>query len=34
MVDLMGATRAYGLNSSAVQATKGMINSSLDLLKS
>lgn len=33
MVDLMGATRAYGLNSSAVQATKGMINSSLDLLK-
>ena len=34
MVDLMGATRAYGLNSSAVQATKGMINSSLDILKS
>jgi flagellar basal-body rod protein FlgC len=34
MVDLMGATRAYGLNSSAVQATKGMITSSLDLLKS
>ena len=25
MVDLMGATRAYGLNSSAVQAEKGMI---------
>jgi flagellar basal-body rod protein FlgC len=24
MVDLMGATRAYGLNSSAVQAEKGM----------
>lgn len=34
MVDLMGATRAYGLNSSAVQATKGMITSSLDILKS
>ena len=34
MGDLMGATRAYGLNSSAVQATKGMINSSLDILKS
>ena len=33
MVDLMGATRAYGLNSSAVQATKGMITSSLDILK-
>ena len=33
MVDLMGATRAYGLNSSAVQATKGMIASSLDILK-
>ena len=25
MVDLMGATRAYGLNGSAVQAEKGMI---------
>jgi flagellar basal-body rod protein FlgC len=34
MVDLMGATRAYGLNSSAVQATKSMISSSLDILKS
>lgn len=34
MVDLMGATRAYGLNVSAVQATKSMIGSSLDLLKS
>ncbi|WP_446742343.1 flagellar basal body rod protein FlgC [Silvibacterium acidisoli] len=34
MVDLMGATRAYGLNTSAVQATKGMISSSLDILKS
>jgi len=33
MVDLMGATRAFGLNSSAVQATKGMISSSLDILK-
>ena len=33
MVDLMGATRAYGLNSSAVQAAKGMIGSSLDILK-
>lgn len=34
MVDLMSATRAYGLNSSAIQATKSMINSSLDILKS
>jgi flagellar basal-body rod protein FlgC len=33
MVDLMGATRAYGLNSSAIQAAKGMISSSLDILK-
>ncbi|HEX3986527.1 MAG TPA: flagellar basal body rod protein FlgC [Acidobacteriaceae bacterium] len=33
MVDLMGATRAYGLNSSAVQAEKGMVSSSLDILK-
>lgn len=33
MVDLMGATRAYGLNSSAVQAEKGMVASSLDILK-
>jgi flagellar basal-body rod protein FlgC len=33
MVDLLGATRAYGLNSSAVQATKSMIASSLDILK-
>ncbi|TCK75072.1 flagellar basal body rod protein FlgC [Acidipila rosea] len=33
MVDLMGATRAYGLNSSAIQATKSMITSSLDILK-
>jgi flagellar basal-body rod protein FlgC len=34
MVDLMGATRAYGLNVSAVQATKSMISTSLDILKS
>ena len=33
MVDLLGATRTYGLNNSAVQATKGMISSSLDILK-
>ena len=33
MVDLMGATRSFGLNSSAVQATKNMIGSSLDILK-
>jgi flagellar basal-body rod protein FlgC len=34
MVDMMGATRAYGLNASAVQAEKGMISASLDILKS
>jgi flagellar basal-body rod protein FlgC len=34
MVDLMGASRAYGLNSSAVQAEKGMINSALDIARS
>jgi flagellar basal-body rod protein FlgC len=34
MVDLMGATRAYGMNSSAVQAEKGMIASALDIAKS
>lgn len=33
MVDLMGATRAYGLNSSAVQAEKGMLTASLDILR-
>lgn len=33
MVDMMSATRAYDLNSSAVQATKGMIDTSLDILK-
>ena len=34
MVDLMGATRAYGLNSSAVQAEKSMITSALDIARS
>jgi flagellar basal-body rod protein FlgC len=34
MVDLMGATRAYGLNSSAVQAEKGMIGSALEIARS
>jgi flagellar basal-body rod protein FlgC len=34
MVDLMGATRAYGLNGSAVQAEKAMIGSALDIAKS
>jgi len=34
MVDLMGATRAYGLNSSVVQAEKGMISSALEIAKS
>lgn len=34
MVDLMGATRAYGLNGAAVQAEKGMIASALDIAKS
>ena len=33
MVDLMGATRAYGLNGSAVQAEKGMITSALEIGK-
>jgi flagellar basal-body rod protein FlgC len=33
MVDLMGASRSYGMNVSAVQAEKGMLTSSLDLLK-
>ena len=33
MVDLMGATRAYGMNASAVQAEKSMVATSLDLLK-
>jgi flagellar basal-body rod protein FlgC len=34
MVDLMGATRAYGMNGAAVQAEKGMITSALDIAKS
>jgi flagellar basal-body rod protein FlgC len=33
MADLMGASRSYGLNASALQAEKGMITASLDLLK-
>lgn len=33
MVDLMSAARAYDLNSSAVQATKNMIDTSIDILK-
>lgn len=33
MVDLMGASRAYGLNGSAVQAEKGMITAALDIAK-
>jgi flagellar basal-body rod protein FlgC len=34
MVDLMGATRAYGLNGAAVQAEKSMIGSALEIAKS
>ncbi len=33
MVDLMGATRSYGLNASAVQAEKSMLSASLEILK-
>lgn len=33
MVDLMGAQRAYGMNVSAVTASKGMITDTLDILK-
>ncbi len=33
MVDLMGATRSYGLNVSAVQAEKNMITASLDIVR-
>ena len=33
MVDLMGATRSYGLNASAVQASKTMLQASIDLVK-
>lgn len=34
MADLMGATRAYGLNGSAVQAEKSMIGSALEIARS
>jgi flagellar basal-body rod protein FlgC len=33
MVDLMGATRSYGMNASAVQAEKAMVSTSFDLVK-
>jgi flagellar basal-body rod protein FlgC len=33
MVDLMGATRSYGMNASAIQAEKNMVTSSLEILK-
>jgi flagellar basal-body rod protein FlgC len=33
MTDLMGATRSYGMNASAVQAEKNMVTSSLEILK-
>jgi len=33
MVDLMGANRAYGMNASALQAEKGMLTASLEILK-
>jgi flagellar basal-body rod protein FlgC len=33
MVDLMGATRSYGMNASAVQAEKTMVSSSFEILK-
>ena len=33
MVDLMGATRSYGMNASAITAEKNMVSSSLDILK-
>ena len=33
MVDLMGATRSYGLNATAVQAEKNMVASSLEIMK-
>ena len=33
MTDLLGAVRAYELNASAVQAAKGMIQQSMDILK-
>jgi flagellar basal-body rod protein FlgC len=34
MVDLMGATRAYQLNASAVNASKQLLQAALDILKS
>lgn len=34
MVDLMGSTRAYQLNASAITAAKQMIQQSIDILKS
>ena len=34
MVNLMGAARSYQLNASAVQSTKNMIQSSIDIIKS
>jgi flagellar basal-body rod protein FlgC len=33
IVDLMGAARSYDLNASAIQATKTMIQSSIDILR-
>jgi flagellar basal-body rod protein FlgC len=33
MTDLMSATRSYGMNASAIQAEKGMLTNSLELLK-
>ncbi|HEX4020078.1 MAG TPA: flagellar basal body rod protein FlgC [Acidobacteriaceae bacterium] len=33
MVDLMGAERSYGMNVSAVTASKNMISSTMDILK-
>ena len=33
MVDLMGATRSYGMNASAITAEKNMVSSSLDIMK-
>ena len=33
MVDLMGAARSYDLNVSAIEATKSMIESSIDILR-
>lgn len=33
MVDLVGASRSYSLNAGALQAEKGMLTASLDLLK-